>query len=82
MLCDLDAEICLGANVMHSKYLNVDFPISRASATHSLPAGCTFVHGMPATASIHFRSLLVAAMPAPPRRPHAIAFDDHSHGYL
>jgi hypothetical protein len=42
MLCDLDADISLRSNSMHSRALAIDFPITRSAANFGLPAGCTF----------------------------------------
>jgi hypothetical protein len=39
MLCDLDAIISLRANSLHSRALNLDFPITRAAANFGLPQG-------------------------------------------
>ena len=42
MLTDLGSMISLPANVLHSTYLNKDFPIFRGATSFGLPAGCTF----------------------------------------
>jgi hypothetical protein len=42
MLCDLDSVISLRSNTLHSRALDVTFPISRAAATFGLPTNCTF----------------------------------------
>jgi hypothetical protein len=42
MLCDLDVVISLRSNSMHSRTLNLDFPITRSAVTFGLPTGCLF----------------------------------------
>jgi hypothetical protein len=87
MLCDLDAVISLRTNSMHSRALNLDFPITRSSATFGLPADCLFDPadsarnhasscGLPSSAT-------TSALPiGPPSAPSASATDDMSLGFL
>jgi hypothetical protein len=87
MLCDLDVIISLRSNSMHSRALNLDFPITRAEAVFGLPAGCLFDSAasnrnhastcnlLPSAAA----STLVHASSAP---PFASASDDTSLGFL
>jgi hypothetical protein len=84
MLCDLDSVISLRSNSLHSRSLNLDFPITRAAATFGLPTGCTFD---PAASAREHRSRCgrdVVSNPALPPliHAHATASDDSSSGYL
>jgi hypothetical protein len=87
MLCDLDSVISLRTNSLHSRALNVDFPITRAAAAFGLPFGCLFdpdstarnhasTRGLPSAASM---SLPLAAPITPTL---ATAVDDSSLGFL
>jgi hypothetical protein len=42
LLTGLESSISLHTNVLHSSYLNADFPIIRGATRHGLPSGCTF----------------------------------------
>jgi hypothetical protein len=42
MLCDLDAIISLRSNLMHSRALSPNFPITGAAANFGLPSDCSF----------------------------------------
>jgi hypothetical protein len=87
MLCDLDAVISLRSNSMHSRALNIDFPITRAAANFGLPPDCSFD---PAAASRHQASTCgllsspatSALALAPPVTALATATDDTSLGFL
>ncbi len=87
MLCDLDSVISLCTNSMHSRALNLDFPITRAAASFGLPPGTVFD---PDSAARHHAStcglapatsmLLPSAFQPTPTL--ATAVDDLSLGYL
>jgi len=87
MLCDLDSVISLRSNCMHSRALNLDFPITRAAANFGLPPNCTFD---PAAASCNHASscglpssAAASALATAPLRPSlATATDDLSQGFL
>jgi hypothetical protein len=87
MLCDLDSVISLRTNSLHSRALNVDFPITRAAAAFGLPFGCVFdpdstarnhasTRGLPSAASLS----LPLAGPLTPTLVTAV--DDSSLGFL
>jgi hypothetical protein len=85
MLCDLDSVISLRTNNLHSRALNVDFPISRAAATFGLPPDCTF--DPISSARNHASTCGLLPTPAstpivPPSPILATATDDMSLGYL
>jgi hypothetical protein len=87
MLCDLDAIISLRSNSMHSRALNLDFPITRAAAHLGLPTNCSFD---PATASRNHASTCNLLPPSTasalaitsPTPALATALDDMSLGFL
>jgi hypothetical protein len=87
MLCALDSVISLRSNSMHSRALNLDFPITRAAANFGLPPNCTFD---PASASRNHTSSCglpnsvsaSALATAPLRHSLATATDDLSLGFL
>jgi hypothetical protein len=83
MLCALDSVISLTANILHSRTLNHDFPITRAAAVVGLPPDCPF------DADAARRSFLASSLTSRPGLPTpsfqtvlATASDDHSHGFL
>jgi hypothetical protein len=82
MLCDLDCTISLRSNSLHSAILALTLPITRASARHGLPDGCSF----DATSFSRCRAaaLVGSANPSTPvvSPTTAIAHDGLSSGYL
>jgi hypothetical protein len=87
MLCDLDAVISLRSNSMHSRALNLDFPITRSAANFGLPAGCTFdptsaARNHASTCGLPPSAAAVGFAFAPPTAGLATATDDMSLGFL
>ena len=85
MLCDLDSIISLRSNTLHSRTLNVDFPISRAAATFGLPTNCTFDPASDARNHASTCGLLPSpadVTSAPTTAILATASDDMSLGFL
>jgi hypothetical protein len=87
MLCDLDSVISLRTNSMHSRALNLDFPITRAAASFGLPPGAVFD---PDSAARHHASAcglapstsMIIPSAFPPTPTLATAVDDLSLGCL
>jgi hypothetical protein len=86
MLSDLDSVISLRSNSLHSRSLDLDFPITRAAATFGLPPGCAFDPSTAARSHASTSGLDPSATaklaPASVSPPRAIASDDTSLGYL
>ena len=87
MLCDLDAIISLRSNSMHSRTLNLDFPITRAAASFGLPPDCSFdpaaaSRNNASTCGLLPPSAASGSAPAPPTSVLATATDDTSLGFL
>ena len=85
MLCDLDYVISLRSNTLHSRALDVTFPITRAAATFGLPANCTF--DPVSDARIHASTFGLSPSPANSATDQlapilATATDDLSLGFL
>jgi hypothetical protein len=87
MLCNLDAIISLQSNSMHSRAMNLDFPITQSSSNFGLPAGTLFDPADSAcnhasTCGLQPSAAASAFTIEPPIPSSVMATDDTSLGFL